>query len=217
LYTVPDGAGGAYFVQVLGENGSIGEYVLNVSGATAAANPFTVTATDPAANSHHTSFSSMTVTFSESVLLTSVQAAIDAGDIYVSNPDSTTTLANGYSVVNDHTITFTFPTLPTGDEDGLEHDVHLSGIQDLQGDSMVADVVPIFLDNVPPHVVSSNINEGDTVPAGTVDFVVTFSEEMDTSFTTSSSFDLHDNLRGIDIGASSFTWDVTGTVLTIHY
>src|SRR5205807_2294947 len=61
LYTVPDGAGGAYFVQVLGENDSIGEYVLDVSGATGAANPFTVTATDPTANSHHTSFSSMTV------------------------------------------------------------------------------------------------------------------------------------------------------------
>src|SRR5206468_1434549 len=71
-YTVPEGAGGTYYVQVTAEEKTIGEYVLNVSGNTAPADPFTVTATDPAAGAHLRSISSMTVTFNESVLLTSL-------------------------------------------------------------------------------------------------------------------------------------------------
>jgi hypothetical protein len=212
-YHVPAGAGGAYYVQLTSENDTLGEFVLHVGGNTGAPDAFVVTATDPAAGSHLASFSAMTFSFNESILLTS----IDSSDAYVVNPDSSITHATGFSVLNGHTVMFTFPTLPTGSENGLEHDVHISGVRDLQGDLVQTDIVPIFLDNVPPQVASSNINNGDTVPSGTVDFVVTFSEPMDTSLTNAGSFNLHDNVNNVNLSPTSFSWNATGTVLTIHY
>ncbi len=47
--------------------------------------------------------------------------------------------------------------------------------------------------------------------------VVTFSQPMDTSFTTSSSFSLYGNYNNIYYAAASFSWDPTGTILTINY
>ncbi len=40
--------------------------------------------------------------------------------------------------------------------------------------------------------------------------VVTFSEPMDTSFTTASSFDLFGQYRNQHIAAASFSWDPDG-------
>ncbi len=47
--------------------------------------------------------------------------------------------------------------------------------------------------------------------------VVTFSQPMDTSFTTSSSFNLYGNYNNVNYAAASFSWDPTGTILTINY
>ena len=47
--------------------------------------------------------------------------------------------------------------------------------------------------------------------------VVTFSQPMDTSFTTASSFELLGNYRNVQYAAASFSWDPTGTILTINY
>ena len=47
--------------------------------------------------------------------------------------------------------------------------------------------------------------------------VVTFSQPMDTSFTTASSFNLYGNFRNVHYAAASFSWDPTGTILTINY
>ena len=47
--------------------------------------------------------------------------------------------------------------------------------------------------------------------------VVTFNQPMDTSFTTSSSFDLYGNYNNVSYAAASFSWDPTGTILTINY
>ena len=47
--------------------------------------------------------------------------------------------------------------------------------------------------------------------------VVTFDEPMNTVFTTASSFDLYALFHNEHIGAASFSWDVTGTQLTVNF
>ena len=69
-----------------------------------------------------------------------------------------------------------------------------------------------------PIVVSSSIDGQVFSPApANVTEVVTFSQPMNTSFTTSSSFELMGNYRNVQYAAASFSWDPTGTILTINY
>ena len=55
------------------------------------------------------------------------------------------------------------------------------------------------------------------LPAGDLTEVVTFSEPMDTALTNPSSFDLFGDVRNVHYAAASFSWDPTGTQLTINY
>ena len=69
-----------------------------------------------------------------------------------------------------------------------------------------------------PTIVSSSVDGQVFSPApANVTEVVTFSQPMDTAFTTASSFDLHGNFRNVHYAAASFSWDPTGTMLTINY
>ena len=69
-----------------------------------------------------------------------------------------------------------------------------------------------------PYVVSSSVDGQVFSPApANVTEVVTFSQPMDTAFTTASSFDLFGNYRNVHYAAASFSWDPTGTILTINY
>ena len=69
-----------------------------------------------------------------------------------------------------------------------------------------------------PYIVSSSVDGQVFSPApADVTEVVTFSQPMDTSFTTASSFELMGNYRNVQYAAASFSWDPTGTILTINY
>ena len=75
-----------------------------------------------------------------------------------------------------------------------------------------------FTTNVAPYIVSSSVDGQVFSPApADVTEVVTFSQPMDTAFTTASSFDLYGNYRNVHYAAASFSWDPTGTMLTINY
>jgi hypothetical protein len=92
-------------------------------------------------------------------------------------------------------------------------------VEDVSG-AELADFTSTFTtDDVAPYVVSSSVNNGDVFSPAPYNLteVVTFSEPMDTSFTTASSFDLFGQYRNQHIAAASFSWDSTGTVLTINY
>ena len=70
-----------------------------------------------------------------------------------------------------------------------------------------------------PSVTASSISNGavfSPAPANLTE-VVTFSEPMNTSFTTAASFDLHGNYRGADYAPASFSWSPDGTQLTLNY
>jgi hypothetical protein len=70
-FTFAAGYTGTYYVEIQPQNGTVGEYVLNVSGNTGTPDPFTVTSTNPANGTYLISLSQMTVTFNESVLIPS--------------------------------------------------------------------------------------------------------------------------------------------------
>src|SRR5262249_10626051 len=92
-------------------------------------------------------------------------------------------------------------------------------VEDVSG-AMLADFTSTFTtDSVAPTVFSSSVQNGDIFSPAPYDLteVVTFSEPMDTGFTTAASFDLFGIVRNTHYAAASFGWDNTGTVLTINY
>jgi protocatechuate 3,4-dioxygenase beta subunit len=207
-YTVPAGAGGTYYVEATAQNKTLGEYTLDVEGATGAATPFTVTATDPANGANLQSVSQITVAFSESVLVSSLANA----DFTIDG-----NAAASFTVVNDHTVTFFFGPLPTGAEDNVAHNWVVSGVQDLQGDTVQSLSGSFLLDNVPPSIVSDTITEGQIFTDGTsIQEVVTFSESMNTALVSASSFQLQGTYRNATY-SGAFSWTQNNTVLTITY
>ena len=107
---------------------------------------------------------------------------------------------------------FTFPTTVDG-----VHTVSISGLVDIHGTTLTPDSFTFKTDTVPPALVSSSIANKAVLSPGNLTEVITFSEPMNTAFTTASSFDLHGNFRNVDYAAASISWDPTGTILTINY
>jgi hypothetical protein len=208
-YMVPMGAGGTYYVEATAQNKTEGEYTLDVEGATGAATPFTVVSTDPANGSNLQSADHITVTFSESVLISSLALSDFTID---GNP------ATSVTVVDDHTVTFNFSPLPTGPEDQVTHSWSISGVLDLQGDIAATVSGSFILDNVPPQLLSSTISNGQIFTDGSsVTDVLTFSEPMNTALVTGAAFQLLGTYRGVSYSPASLTWDPTNTILTVTY
>ena len=91
-------------------------------------------------------------------------------------------------------------------------------VTDVSGQTLTPYSYTFFTTNVAPQVVSSSIDGQVFSPApADVTEVVTFSQPMDTSFTTSSSFSLFGNFTNTFYAAASFSWDPTGTILTINF
>lgn len=106
-------------------------------------------------------------------------------------------------------------TNPSGER--VSNTISITGIEDIAGNLLGPFTESIFTDGVPPSVVSGSIPNGSVLPPGPLTDVITFSEPMNTSSTTSSSFDLRGILHGVNYSAASFSWDPTGTVFTINY
>ena len=91
-------------------------------------------------------------------------------------------------------------------------------VTDVSGQTLTPYSYTFFTTNVAPYIVSSSIDGQVFSPApANVTEVVTFSQPMDTSFTTAASFSLYGNYSNVHYAAASFSWDPTGTILTINY
>ena len=109
-YKVPKGAGGAYYIEVLPSTATAqptrGEYILSVKQDTAVLPDFTVTATTRPTARLYTAPTQMTVDFSHSVLLTT----LDASDLKIDGVPATSV-----TVVDSDTASFSLPRrLPGG-------------------------------------------------------------------------------------------------------
>ena len=198
-------ASGSYRVQIVGSSKSnLGEYTLSVQGATGGVAPFTVTSTDPASGADlGTQISTVDVTFSSSVLLSSVSTS----DFTIDGNDATS-----FTALTADELSFSFPTTANG-----IHNVSISGLDDTQGTLLTPYSYSFETDDVPPVVVSSSIANGAVLPPGNLTEVITFSKPIQTSSVSSSDILLDGEVRGIEYAPSSFSFDPTDTILTINY
>jgi methionine-rich copper-binding protein CopC len=211
-FTFTEVSPGPCAIRVYSTDGSQGEYVLDVSGATGDLPAFDVTSTDPADGALIQPPASITVDFNHNIYLPSVSAA----DLTIDDPTAGVQTATGFIIVNYHEVVFFLPNLPTvGDR--VVHDIHITRIEDVSGQALTPFTETIITDNVAPTVIGTSIEEGDTSAGPDITYVATFSEPMDTASVTASSFNLHGDFRNVDYAADSFSWDATGTILTINY
>jgi hypothetical protein len=211
-FNVPKGKEGTYYIEVTASNATAdptgGEYLLDLKGSTGALPPFQVTGTDlPDGARLRFAPPTITVNFNDNLLLTTVQAS----DLTVNG-----VAATAVSIVDADTVRF---TLPSGLGDGTYTVAIAAGaIQDVQATPLTAFTEHFTLDQTPPRVVSSSIQENDVLPAGTLTYTVTFSEPMNTANLDPSDFQLVGHIRNSSFFPSSFpSYDPTGTTLTITY
>jgi sugar lactone lactonase YvrE len=207
-YTVPAGAGGNYYVSISGNNGTVGDYTLTVNGATGALPAFTVTGTNPPANSYNKPISTVTVDFNDSILLTSLAGAkVTFGG----------KAATGFTVNNDHEVTFNVQGLPPGQNVPYTFAIAAGTIKDIQGVGLTGFSETIIINTIPPHLIANSINENSIGSTGSLTYVVSFQEPIDPTSVNSSSFNLHGIYRNANYSADSFSFDPTNTTLTINY
>ncbi|MGZ3300197.1 MAG: pre-peptidase C-terminal domain-containing protein, partial [Isosphaeraceae bacterium] len=218
-FTVPDNDAGKWTIEVTASPDTptltAGEYGLLVTGATGTLSPFEVSSTVPATNALLQPPTTITVTFNDPVLI----ASLTPGELEVNGVPAT-----AVSDVSANTVSWTVdPTsYPTGVD--LPNRVTIGAdstgdqVTDVSGQTLTPYSYTFYTTNVPPTVVSSSVNNQVFSPApANVTETVTFSQPMDTSFTTASSFDLLGKYRNVQYAAASFSWDHTGKVLTINF
>lgn len=170
---------------------------------------FMVIDTNPPGFSLVQPFSSVTATFNQTVNETSVNLSD-----FTINGVSASNVTFG---AGDTQATFSFNSaaIPTGN--GVSNTIDISGFQDIGGDALTAFTENIFTDSVPPSIISSSLHDGESISAGGLTDMITFSEPMNTAITTASAFSLH----GVNLNANyapfSFSWDPTGTIISINY
>ncbi len=203
-------AAGIYYVQVVSATTmpvTSGEFVLTIDSAGFAAAPFVVSATTPiSGSSPATTPTEIVVDFSDSVLLTSVQA----GDMLFDGVP----LSN-MTVIDGNTVSF---RLPTGLAQGLHTFIIAAGsIADIHNTPINGFSGTFSLDSLPPRVIASSIAENEIRAPGSLTYVITFSKPMLKTNLDSTDFRLNGNFRGIAYTASGFAYDASGTVLTLNY
>ncbi len=190
-FTVPDGDAGKWTIEVTSSpNTSLptqGEYGLLVTGATGALSPYYVTATTPASGALVQPPSTITVTFNEPVYVPS----LTAGELEVNG-----VAATAVTDVNGNTVSWTIPASAYATGVDLPNVVTIGAdasgnqVMDVSGQTLTPYSYTFFTTNVPPVIVSSSIDGQVFSPApANVTEVVTFSQPMNTSFTTASSFE----------------------------
>ena len=218
-FTVPSGDAGKWTIEVTSSPNTpmptSGEYGLLATGATGALASFVVTSTNPPAGVLIQPPSTITVTFNDPIYLPS----LTPGELEVNGVPAT-----AVTDVNANTVTWTVD--PSSYATGIDlpnvvtigADAFGNQITDVSGQTLTPYSYSFNTTNVAPYIVSSSIDGQVFSPApADVTEVVTFSQPMNTSFTTASSFELFGNFRDVIYAAASFSWDPTGTILTINY
>lgn len=204
LYRYTTTAAGKYFVRVYYTGSNYGEYVLNVTGATGAMPAFAVTSTNPANGAVlGSAVTQYVVTLSDYPLA----GTVDAADLLVDGLPATRATVVG------NTVQFNLPTLGDG-----HHVLTIAAgaFQDLQGTPVTAYSGSFDLDTKPPRVTASSVVEGAVVAPGNLTWTMTFSKPMKVANLDSTDFALVGLLTGAK-SASSFSYDVAGTTLTLNY
>jgi hypothetical protein len=210
-YTVPKNGGGTFYIVVAPSTATPhptqGEYVISVDSAGITPLAFQVTSVNPPDGS--------LMRFGPS------QVEIKLNDVFLSPTLQASDLkldgvpATGVTIVSGNDLVFVV-------QGGLGDATHTIAIapgafQDVQGTPIQAFTSHFTLDQTPPRVVGTSIEEGDILPPGDLAYTVTFSEPMKTSNLDVNDFSLVGLERGRSYVPDSFSYDATSTMLTIHY
>lgn len=181
---------GDYYVRISGNNGTTGDYTLTVQGANGPPPAFTVTGTNPPANSYNKPLASITVDFSDGILLSSLSGAkVTFGGL----------APTGYQVNNGHEVTWFLQVTPPGLNIPYTFQIAAGTIKNIHGVGLTGFSETIIVNTVPPHLTATSIEEGDVDPAGSLSYVVSFQEPINPASVDVGSFDLHGNVpeRGL--------------------
>jgi hypothetical protein len=153
----------------------------------------------------------MTVTFNDAVLATTVQAS----DLTIDGSQATAVTV----ATTGNSATF---TLPSGIGAQGSHTVAIAAgaILDVQNTPLTAYAGTYTIDTVAPRVTATSVAPNAVLAPGSLTYTVTFSEPMKVSNLTSDDFTLHGNFRqaaGVNYAPSTFSFDPSGTVLTLNY
>ena len=201
--------GGVYYVEISSTTVSttIGEYVLDISGAVAPAPTFTVASITPANGSQLVAQPlTVTVVFNDAILLTTLSASDLTVDGIAATAVSTTT---------DRTAVFTISSsLAQG-----THTIALAAgsITSIQAANLGGFSSTFTLDTIAPRIIASSVAAGALLSAGNLSYVVTFSEAMKTANLDATDFTLLGIDKNVSYTATSFSYNGAGTILTINF
>ncbi|REJ69191.1 MAG: hypothetical protein DWQ31_05400 [Planctomycetota bacterium] len=199
------GSSGTYVVRVLAEAGTQGEYVLGVSGNSGATATFEVVASDPADGSLQVApLAELTIDLSHTVRLDTV----DAGDLLVDG-----VAATSVTVVDADTLRFTLPALVDGVVDVT---LAAGSLRNLQDEPLAAFASQFTLDTTGPRVISSSLQEGDTVAAGTLVYTAQFDRELSGAALDAADVQLIGAQSGLHT-PSAFNYDPLTSTLTVAF
>ncbi len=199
---------GEYTVRVLSQNNTRGGYILHTAGRSAGASPFDVVVTTITDGRVLTSEpTQLTVHLSLPVRLDT----LDAADLMVNGvPAVAVTATSATSLLFD---------LPTGLGEGT-YDITIAGgaLLSLAGTAIQPYAQQNFIDSIAPRVISSSMQDGDTLVPGGVILTIVFDEELKTSSLNEFDVDLFGGgSNGQDILFDVFEYDPATSTLTLGF
>lgn len=200
------GLTGTYSVRVLSATGTSGEVALRIEGNTGAAPLFAVASTDPADEDRFAvAPTSFTVTFSNQVLLTSLERA----DLKINGAD-----AVGLTVLNSNTVHFDLPALVEGP---YVVTIAAGSIQSLSGQPLEAFSSQFVVDQTGPRIASLSVQEGDVLNSGDLSIEVLFDESLSTQDLDDGDFELFGQSSGQVFSPDTFGFDSQTDTLSIDF
>jgi Bacterial pre-peptidase C-terminal domain len=200
-------ASGVYYVEVSAAATS-GEYELTGTGAGSPAGlSFHVTGVSPAPGSvFRAPPTAIVLEFNDAIFAPSV----DAFDLLIDGSPFT----GAVTQLDGDTLSFAFPAL----EDGLHTLSFAAGsILDVQQTPLDAFSSSFTLSTKGPRVTATSLAPAGVLSPGALSYQVTFDRPMRVANLSTDDFSLRGNLLGVDYSATSFSYNVSGTVLTLNY
>jgi RHS repeat-associated protein len=197
LITHTASATGAYRVRVAPVTGS-GDYTLNIEGATGTVSqPLSVIGSSVADGAMLNIFpSSVTLSFSQPVLLTSMSA----DDLIVGGNPASSVIA-----IDAQTLQFDTSLTNTGDNT-YNVSLPVGALQDIYGNTNTEFSMSFAFDSAPPEMTSSSIAEGDGIGSGPFTFTANFSEELASADLAAEDITLIEQYSGNAIAPTSFVY-----------
>jgi subtilisin family serine protease/methionine-rich copper-binding protein CopC len=198
-------ATGLYRARVRGLNRTTGEYVLTVTGATGTAPVPQLEAATPANGDFlKVTPTEITINFGAPILLSSLQAS----DLTVDG-----VAATSFRIVDGDTVIFTLPTVGEGVRNVA---IAAGAILAADGTAFAGFTSQFTVDLRAPRVISTTVQENDSVPTGNLTIAIQFSERLKSENIDATDFLLSGPLTGRP-EASSFSYNANTSTLTIQY